>query len=52
MKKSREAIPKRRTNRCKGRGLSHGYPDTRKKKFMAMRIPERAERRRELGGLM
>jgi len=31
MKKSREAVPKRRTNRCKGPGLSHGYPDTRKK---------------------
>jgi len=46
MKKGREAVPKGRTNRCKGPGLSHGFPDTRKKKIMAMRRFERAERGR------
>jgi len=46
MKKSREAVSKRRTNTCKGLGLSHGYLDTRKKKIIAMRRPERAERGR------
>jgi len=42
-KKSREAVPKRRTSRYKGIGLSHGYPETRKKKIMAMRRPKRVE---------
>jgi len=32
-KKSREEILKRRTNRCKGPGLSHSCPGTRKKKI-------------------
>jgi len=51
MKKSREAIPKRRTDRCKGPGLSHGYPDTKKEKIMAMRRPEWAERGRKERGV-
>ena len=37
MKRRREAIPKRRTNRCKGpTGFGHSCPNTRNKKIMAM----------------
>ena len=46
MKKSREAVPKRRINRCKGPGLSHGYPDTSEKKVIAMIRPKRGRRER------
>jgi len=45
-RKSRR-FKKRRTNRCKGPGLSHGYPDTRKKKIMAMRRPKRTDREKD-----
>ena len=44
MKKRREAISKRKTNRCKGPGLSHSCPDMRKKKIMAMGRQERTGR--------
>jgi len=36
-KRRREAIPKRRTNRCKGPGLDQSPPNTRKKEIMAIR---------------
>ena len=47
MKRIMEAISGRRTNKCKGPALSHGYPDTRKKTIMAVRRLERAARGRK-----
>jgi len=37
VKRRGEVIPERRTNRCKGPGVSHSCPHTRKKKIMAMK---------------
>ena len=43
-KRRRETIPKRRTYRCKGPGLSHSCPNTRNRKITAIGRTERKER--------